>query len=62
MRLNILLKERVAPSCWRLFAFLVACCGVCFVARVCVTTDSRPGALQILDPGSAILLQFMRVP
>ena len=41
-----------------LLSFLVACCGVCFVARVCVTVE-----VCFLSPRvSSSLLQFMCAP
>jgi len=39
----------------------VACCGFCFVARLCVTSIGL-GQNNFLCPGVSSLLQFMRTP
>jgi len=42
---------------WRPLAFLVVCCGIFFVARVCVTVVRRPGAEQFpVSPGQWFII------
>ena len=46
---------------WYLLAFL-ACCGICFVARVCVTVIGLGQSSFLCPQVSGLLLQFMHLP